>query len=114
MRLRGLHGGTGPCSRNELCGGSEPFVRHPARYSERNGGVDAFLLVTASSPANEPPERSPASIDRPQARSESVGARFAARTAGYSPATAPTIAAPSTPATQPAIGIATTHACEVA
>ena len=56
----------------------------------------------------------PASIHGPYARNESVGARFAARTAGYSPAIAPTAAAPNTPATQPAIGSATTHACDVA
>ena len=68
---------------------------------------------------SEPQRRAPASTGvrhagQPQARSESVGARFAARMAGYSPAIPPTAAAPSTPATQPAIGSATTHACEVA
>jgi hypothetical protein len=95
----------------------DPFVRHPARPGERNRGVVAFLLAFASNLASEPPERSPGEhreASRPakgqvrHARNESVGARIAARTAGYSPAIAPTDAAPNTPAMRPAIGSATT------
>jgi hypothetical protein len=115
MRLHGLcRAVTCPALVASTVEVAEPFVRHSARPGERNGGAVAFLRAVASNLANEPPERSPGEHRQAQARSESVGARFAARTAGYKPATAPTAAAPNTPATQPAIGSATTHACEVA